>query len=65
MANGQIVKSTATDTLPIPQSAADFLTTGYIMPSFTNTLIGVGPIYDADCKILIHDKGGRGNLPRR
>ena len=44
MASAQMVKSTATATLPIPQSAEDFPTTGYIIPSFTNTLIGVGPI---------------------
>ena len=55
-ASGQMVKSTATATLPIPQSAAEFPTTGYIMPSFTNTLIGVGPIYDADCKVLLTKK---------
>ena len=51
-ANGQMVKSTATDTLPISQSAEDLPTTGYIMPSFANTLIGVGPICDVDCKVL-------------
>ena len=56
MANGEVVKSTATATLPIPQSAADFLTTGYIIPSFTNTLIGVGTIYDADYKVLFKKK---------
>ena len=43
-ANGKMVKSAATSTLPIPQLAADFQTMGYIMPSFTNTIIGVGPI---------------------
>ena len=42
--NGQMVQSTETATLPIPQLAADLPTTRYIMPSFTNTLIGVGPI---------------------
>ena len=45
-ANGQVAISTAKATLPIPQLAADFPTTGYIMPKFTNTLIGVGPICD-------------------
>ena len=47
-----MVKSAATDILPIPQLAADLPTTGYIMPSFTNTIIGIGPICDADCKVL-------------
>ena len=51
-----MVKSTATATLPIPQSAADLPTTGYIMPSFTNTIFGVGPICDADCKVLFTKK---------
>ena len=39
-----------------PQLAAEFPTAGYIMPSFTSTLIGVGPIYDADCKVLFTKK---------
>ena len=47
-ANGQVAISTAKATLPIPQLAADFPTTGYIMPTFTNTLIGIGPICDAN-----------------
>ena len=34
--NGQMVQSTATATLPIPQLSADILTTGYIMPSPTH-----------------------------
>ena len=44
-ANGQVANSTAMSTLPIPQVNADFPTKGYIMPTFTNTLIGVGSIY--------------------
>ena len=55
-ASGQMVKSTAIDTLPIPQSAADFPTIGCIVPSFTDTLIGVRPICDADCKVLFTKK---------
>ena len=43
-ANGQVANSTAKVTLPIPQVKTDFPTRGYIMPAFTNTLIGVGPI---------------------
>ena len=51
-ANGQVAKSTAMATLPIPQLKADFPTKGYIMPTFTNTLIGVGHICDADCTVV-------------
>ena len=50
--NRQVEIPTAKDTLPIPQLAADFPTTGYIMPTFTNTLIGVGPICDANCTVV-------------
>ena len=35
---------------------ADFPTTGYIVPSFTNTLIGVGPICDTDCAVIFTKK---------
>ena len=41
-----------TATLQIPQLDADFPTTGYIMPNFTNTLIGVGPICDTNCTVV-------------
>ena len=51
-----MVKSAETATPPIPQLAADFPTTGYIIPSFTNTLIGIGPICDAYCKVLFQKK---------
>ena len=50
--NGQVASSTATATLPIPQLDADFPKTGYIMPTFTNTLIGVGPICDANFTVV-------------
>ena len=56
MANGKIETSATKCTLPIPQLATDFPTTGYIMPSFTNTLIGVGPVYDANCTIVFKKK---------
>ena len=55
-ANGQMVTSTETATLPINQLSADFPTTGYIMPSFTNTIIGVELICNADCKIFFTKK---------
>ena len=51
-ANGQVENSTSKATLPLPQVKADFPTKGYIMPTFTNTLIGVGPICDADCTVV-------------
>ena len=43
-------------TLAIPQVKADFPTKGYIMPTFTNTLIGVGPICDADCTVVFKNE---------
>ena len=51
-ANGQVANSTAMATLTIPQVKSDFPTKDYIMPTFTNTLIGVGPIFDADCTVV-------------
>ena len=51
-ANGQVACSIAKATLPIPQLDAGFPTKGYIMPTFTNTLIGVGPICDANCIVV-------------
>ena len=51
-ANLQVAISTAKATLPIPQLAADFPTMGYIMPTFTNTLIGVGTICDANFTVV-------------
>ena len=50
-ANGQVANSSAMTTLPIPQVKSNFPTKSYIMPTFTNTLIGVGPICDADCTV--------------
>ena len=50
--NGQVASSTATATLSIPQVNADFPKKGYIMPNFTNTLIGVGPICDANFTVV-------------
>ena len=39
-------------TLPITQVKEDLPAKEYIMPTFKNTLIGVGPIYDADCTVV-------------
>ena len=54
--NGQVEKSPAKATLPIPQLAAYFHTMGYIVTSFTNPLICVGPICDADCTVVFTKK---------
>ena len=50
--NGKLASSIATSTLHIPQLNADFPIKGYIMPTFTNTLIGVGHICDANCTVV-------------
>ena len=55
-ANKQVATSVGKATLPIPQLTADFPTTGYIMPDFTNTLIGVGPICDTNCAVVFKKK---------
>ena len=55
-ANGLVANSTAIATLPIPQVKTDLPTKGYIMPELTNTLIGVGLIYDADCTVVFKKK---------
>ena len=55
-ANGQVETPEAKATLTIPQLAADFPTTEYIAPSFTNTLIGVGTICDPNCTIIFKKK---------
>ena len=52
-ANGQVANSTAMATLPVPQVKSEFPTKGYIMPTFTNKLIGVGPICDAYCTVVL------------
>ena len=38
--------------VPIPELNADLPTEGYIMPTFTNTLIEVGPICDANFTVV-------------
>ena len=43
-ATGQVDIYLAPASLPIPQLAAYFSNTGYIMPYFTNNLVGVRPI---------------------
>ena len=51
-ANGQVANSTAMATHPIPQVKTDLPTKGYIMPKFTNTLIVVVCICDADYTVV-------------
>ena len=55
-ATGHVQISSETATLIVPQLEEYFPTTGYIIPSFTNTLVGVGPICDADCTVLFTKK---------
>ena len=55
-ANGRVEKSAAKATLPILQLAVDFLTTGYIMQSFTNKVIGFGTICDENCTNVFKKK---------
>ena len=51
-ANGQVENPSSKATLPIPKFVADFPTMGCIIPSFTNTLVGVVLICDADCTVF-------------
>ena len=55
-ANGQVATPAKKSNLPIQKLAADFPTTGYIMPAFNNTLIGGGPIFDANCTVVFKKK---------
>ena len=50
-ATGQTQLSTGTGKLNLPKLPADFPVTGHIMPGFRHTLIGVGPLCDADCTV--------------
>ena len=55
-ANGQVVPSSAIATLPIPQQVHDIPCEGHIMPTFTNTLVVIGPIYNAGCTVTFTSK---------
>ena len=55
-ANGQVVSSSATSTLPIPQQGQDIPCEGHIIPTFTNKLVGIGPICDAGCTVTFTSK---------
>jgi len=52
-ATGQPQRSAATADFPaLPQLPAEFPRSGHVMPTFKHTLIGIGPICDADCQVL-------------
>ena len=51
MATGQTQLSTGTGELNLPKLPANFPVTGHTMPGFRHTLIGVGPLCDADCTV--------------
>ena len=50
-ATGQSQQSTGTGELNLPNLPYGLLVTGHIMPGFRHTLIGVGPLCDADCTV--------------
>ena len=50
-ATGQTQSSTGTGELNLPKLPADLPVTGHIMSWFKHTLIGVGPLCDADCTV--------------
>ena len=51
-ATGQVQRSTGTAELNLPSLPANFPTKGHVMPSFKHTLLGIGKICDADCKVV-------------
>ena len=50
-ATGKKQQSTGTGDLNLPQIPSGLPITGHIMPGFRHTLIGVGPLCDADCTV--------------
>ena len=50
-ATGQTQISIGAGELNLPELPANFPITGHIMPGFRHTLIGVGPLCDADCTV--------------
>ena len=51
MANSHMAFSSAMSGAAIPQLEHNFPTTGYFIPNFKHTLVGIGPISDAGCKV--------------
>ena len=65
-ATGQKKKSTDAGYLNLPQLPSRFPITWHMMPGFHNTLIRVGPLFDADCtvtftleELIVQDKRGK------
>ena len=52
IANGQSIMLSATAVINIPHRPLE-ARTGYIMPNFTNNLIGIGKICDAQCMVTV------------
>ena len=52
MATGQTQVSIGTGELNLPKLPANLPVTGHIMPGFRHTLIGVGPLCDAECTVI-------------
>ena len=50
-ATGKVQQSTGTAELNIPMLPATFPKTGHVMKSFNHTLLGMGKICDADCRV--------------
>ena len=50
-ANGHMARLSTTAEAAIPQLAHDFPTTMYVIPVFKHTLVCIGPIFDAECKV--------------
>ena len=50
-ATGQTQQSAGTVNLALPHLPSEFPIKGYLMPGFRHTLIGVGPLCDADCAV--------------
>ena len=53
-ATGHVQRSTATAKLALSQLPSKFPRTGHVMPGFKHTLIGVGPICDANFSVLFN-----------
>jgi len=53
-ATGHVQQSTATAEINLPQLPSDFPRTGHVMPGFKHTLMGVGPIRDANILVLFN-----------
>ena len=54
-ATGHVKSVSETAALPIPQLVVDFSNTRYIMPSFINTLTGIGFIWYYNCIVLFEN----------